>query len=92
MFLSCVRPEELCITNEEISKQIRNNGDKEWRSYSEFLSYLDSNYQSIDWKVIGWVSNKTTMKWFNWSKQDTRTLWILVRGKQYWLVDTFCLT
>ena len=45
MFLSCVRPEELCITNEEISRQIRNNGDKEWRSYSEFLSYLDSNYQ-----------------------------------------------
>ena len=29
MFLSCVRPEELCITNEEISRQIRNNGDKE---------------------------------------------------------------
>ena len=90
MFLSCVRPEELCITNEEISKQIRNNGDKEWRSYHEFSSYLNSNYQSIDWKVIGWISSKTISKWFDCQKDNSK-LWILVRGKNYWFVENLCL-
>ena len=84
MYSPYLRPEEICLTNEEIAKQIRLNGDKEWRSYQEFQKFLDRNVKSIDWKVIGWVSGKTTKKWFGWEKDED--LWVLVRGNSYWFI------
>ena len=91
MFLNCVCPDDLCITNEEISEQIRNNKNREWRSYKEFQEFLDGNVGDIEWKVIGWVSQKTLDKWFNniEMRDIDQDLWILVRGNSYWLVYSF---
>ena len=83
------------ITREELDKQIKENGGKEWRSYKEFWEYLDRNYKDNKFKVIGWTSPKTRKKWFKDGirelprKDDfieNENLWILTRGNNYWFV------
>ena len=97
MFAQSVRPEELCITNELISKSIEENCGKEWRSQKECLEYLEERKNEIDWCVIGWITTKTMKKWnilpkiksSNIRNEEIDTYWILSRGKSYWLVSKF---
>ena len=88
------------ITREELDKQIKENGVKEWRSYKEFREYLDRNYKVNDFKIIGWVSPETRKKWFKDGLKEitrpgdfinTEDLWILTRGNNYWFVRMFAL-
>ena len=83
------------ITREELDKQIKENGGKEWRSYKEFREYLDRNYENKEFKIIGWVSPNTRSKWFKEGIRkipikndflDNTDLWILTRGSNYWFV------
>ena len=76
------------ITVEELDKQIKRNGGKEWRSYKEFREYLDRNYKHNNFKIIGWVSPRTVQKWL---KEIIRNedLWILTKGNNYWFVSRF---
>ena len=80
------------ITREELDKQIKENGEKEWRSYKEFREYLDGNYKINEFKIIGWVSAEVRNKWFkngikeivrNMDITNSEDLWILVRGNNY---------
>ena len=82
------------ITREELEKQIKENGEKEWRSYKEFMEYLDGNYKNKEFKIIGWVSSSVRKKWFKNEISEiimsndiiNEDLWILTRGNNYWLV------
>ena len=97
MFATSVRAEELCITNELISKSIEENCGVEWRSQKKFLDYLEERKDSIDWGVVGWISTKTLKKWnitpeiksIDITNEEEDTYWILTRGKGYWFVRTF---
>ena len=86
------------ITREELDKQIKENGEKEWRSYKEFREYLDGNYKINEFKIIGWVSPMTRKKWFkdgikeinrNGDNSNNEDLWLLTRGNNYWFVRMF---
>ena len=99
MFAQSVSPEELCITNEQISKSIEENCGKEWRNQQEFIDYLEERKNEIDWCVIGWITTKTMRKWNILPKikinkirnEEEDTYWILTRGKSYYLVSKFIL-
>ena len=102
MFVTSLSPEDLCITNEVITKGIRNNSNKEWKSQREFLEYMDRNYKSKEWKVIGYITSNTIKKWYNETiknntrinktHDETESYWILIRGKEYWFVRTMVLS
>ena len=63
MYASGLRPEDLCITNEQINDSIKKSKDIEWRSQKDFLNYIEENSKCMDWKVIGRVSIETLKKW-----------------------------
>ena len=99
MYADAVRPEELCITNELNSNSNKKNGDIEWRSEKDFLDYIEENRNIPEWRVIGWVSNKTLKKWrkdpeikdISIRNEEKEYCWVLCRGKEYWYVRKFVL-
>ena len=99
-YAECLRPEDLCITNEQINKSIRESKDIEWKSQKNFLDYIEKNSDCMDWKVIGIVSIETLKKWGKdpeikdtlHRKYGIETFWVLCRGREYWYVSAFIKT
>ena len=99
MYAFGLRPEELCITNEQINNSIKNSKDIEWRSQKDFLNYIEENSKCMDWRVIGRVSIETLKKWGKdpeikntlRKKDGIETFWVLCRGREYWYVSEFVL-
>ena len=98
MFAPSVSAEDLCITDEQISDSIKQYGDIEWRGLQNFLDFLEENWDSMEWKIIGFVTGKTLKKWdivfknndnYLGGKPDERKqrFWVLTRGKEYWFVE-----
>ena len=63
----------------------------EFRSQKKFLETISDNYLNREWKIIGWVSDKTLDKWGvvlrkgpYW--EDRGPYWILCKGNNYWYV------
>ena len=71
-------PEDLQITNEEISKQISMYGSIEWRSKKNLYSFLQNN-KLPNWTVVGYVSAHTMQKWEDW---EHGSMWLLAKDRE----------
>ena len=65
----------------------------EFRSEKKFLETISDNYLNRDWKIIGWVTNKTLKRWgvvLNnnpfLKEREEKKYWVLCKGNNYWYV------